>query len=74
MTGAWEMPEELRLIQDTARRFMQHDVKPVEDRLEGSLATAVWTVAEGAAMVRAHDVAATVQAVRIVSEPIDGMC
>ena len=34
MTGAWEMPEELRLIQDTARRFMQHDVKPVDDRLE----------------------------------------
>jgi dihydropteroate synthase len=45
---------------------------PSEDRLEGSVATAVWAVAEGAAMVRVHDVAATVQAVRIVSEPIDG--
>jgi dihydropteroate synthase len=39
---------------------------PVEDRLEGSLATAVWSVAMGAAMVRVHDVAATRQAVRIV--------
>jgi dihydropteroate synthase len=46
---------------------------PLEDRLEGSVATAVWAVAEGAAMVRVHDVAATVQAVRIVSEPIDGI-
>jgi dihydropteroate synthase len=44
---------------------------PVEDRLEGSLATAVWAVAEGAAVIRAHDVAATVQAVRIVSEPVE---
>ena len=34
MTGAWELPEELRMIRDTARRFMQNDVKPVEDRLE----------------------------------------
>jgi acyl-CoA dehydrogenase len=34
MSGAWELPEELRMIRDTARRFMQHDVKPVEDRLD----------------------------------------
>jgi len=34
MNGAWELPEELRMIQDTARRFMRSDVKPVEDRLE----------------------------------------
>ncbi len=31
--GAWELPEELRQIQETARRFMQEQVKPVEDRL-----------------------------------------
>ena len=31
--GAWVLPEELRLIQDTARRFMQTEVKPVEDGL-----------------------------------------
>jgi dihydropteroate synthase len=39
---------------------------PVEDRLEGSLATAVWAVNLGAAMVRVHDVGPTVQAVRLV--------
>jgi dihydropteroate synthase len=44
---------------------------PTDDRLEGSLATAVWAVAEGAAVVRAHDVAPTVQAVRIVTQPVE---
>jgi len=39
---------------------------PPDDRLEGSLATAVVAMARGAAMVRAHDVAATVQAARLV--------
>ncbi|MHB8288469.1 MAG: dihydropteroate synthase [Acidimicrobiales bacterium] len=38
----------------------------VEHRLEGSLATAVWAMAQGAAMVRVHDVAATVQAATLV--------
>ena len=33
-----------------------------EDRLEGSLATAVWSMVHGATMVRVHDVRATVQA------------
>ena len=31
--GSWELPEDLRALQDTVRRFMQHDVKPIEDRL-----------------------------------------
>jgi dihydropteroate synthase len=43
----------------------------VDDRLEASLATAVVAVALGARMVRAHDVAATVQAVRVVGEAAD---
>jgi dihydropteroate synthase len=43
---------------------------PVDDRLEASLATAVVAVAGGARMVRAHDVAATVQAVRLVGEEV----
>jgi dihydropteroate synthase len=42
-----------------------------EDRLEGSLASVVWALSEGVAGVRVHDVAATVQAVRIVAEPVD---
>jgi len=35
---------------------------PPSERFEGSLATAVWSIAAGAAMVRVHDVKATVQA------------
>jgi len=43
------------------------DPTPPGDRLEGSLATAVWGYAAGARMVRAHDVAATVAAARAVA-------
>jgi dihydropteroate synthase len=43
---------------------------PAEDRLEGSLASAVWAAIHGAAMVRVHDVAATVDALRILQEPV----
>ncbi|MGH9279005.1 MAG: dihydropteroate synthase [Acidimicrobiales bacterium] len=39
---------------------------PVDDRLEASVATATWAMAQGARMVRAHDVAATVGAARLV--------
>jgi dihydropteroate synthase len=37
-------------------------VPPPTDRLEGSVATAVWVMRQGVAMVRVHDVAATVRA------------
>lgn len=43
---------------------------PAGDRLEGSLATAVWAMEQGAAMVRVHDVAATVQAATLVGETV----
>ena len=39
---------------------------PVEDRLEGSLAIAAFAAAQGAHMVRAHDVRATLRAVRMI--------
>lgn len=39
---------------------------PVEERLEASLATAVWAMTAGAAMVRVHDVADTVRAAALV--------
>ena len=39
---------------------------PADDRLAGSLATATWAMLAGAAMVRVHDVAATVQAATLV--------
>jgi dihydropteroate synthase len=39
-----------------------------EDRLPPSLAVGVWALAQGATMVRVHDVAATVQAARLVGD------
>ncbi|MDQ3146466.1 MAG: dihydropteroate synthase, partial [Actinomycetota bacterium] len=38
-----------------------------EDRLEASVATAVWAATKGVGMVRVHDVGATVQAMRVVA-------
>jgi dihydropteroate synthase len=40
------------------------------DRLEGSLAAATWAMSAGAAMVRVHDVRATVEAARIVGDDV----
>ena len=41
----------------------------VDDRLEASLATAVHAMAQGAAMVRVHDIGATARAVALLSSP-----
>jgi dihydropteroate synthase len=38
----------------------------VDDRLEASLALATWAMAQGASMVRAHDVGPTLEAARLV--------
>jgi dihydropteroate synthase len=38
-----------------------------DDRLEGSLAAQVWAMQQGAAMIRAHDVLAAVQAAKVVA-------
>ena len=38
----------------------------VDDRLEGSLAAAVWAADQGASIVRVHDVGPTVQAMKVV--------
>lgn len=43
---------------------------PVGERLEPSLAAAVWAMACGVSMVRAHDVKATVDAARLVSSAL----
>ncbi len=40
---------------------------PTDDRLEGSLAAAAWAFAQGAAVVRVHDVAATVGTMKVVA-------
>ena len=46
------------------------DGVPADDRLEASLATAVVAAANGARMIRAHDVLPTVHAMRIVREEV----
>lgn len=33
ITGAWELPEEFRLLRDTVHRFMATEVQPLEDNL-----------------------------------------
>lgn len=43
----------------------QHSGAPVEKRLPGSLACACWAVQNGVQIIRVHDVAATIQAVRM---------
>jgi dihydropteroate synthase len=60
------------LVGSSRKRFLGQlaagsDGEPagVEDRLEGSLATAVAAMTAGAGMVRVHDVAPTVQAARL---------
>ena len=47
------------------------EVPAAEDRVEASIATAVWCVLRGAQMVRVHDVVATVQALRLISDPVE---
>ena len=32
-SGSWELPEELRMLRDTIRRFMAEEVRPAEDKL-----------------------------------------
>ncbi len=51
---------------------LARDLVPVDERLDGSLGTATWAMAQGASMVRAHDVAATVQAATVVAGDFRG--
>ena len=43
------------------------DPVSTDDRLEASLATATWAMAQGAAMIRVHDVRASLQAAKVVA-------
>ncbi|WP_330256185.1 acyl-CoA/acyl-ACP dehydrogenase [Nocardia sp. NBC_00565] len=38
VTGAWELPEEFRLLRETVRRFMDTEVRPLEDSLAHDVA------------------------------------
>ncbi|MFW1676493.1 dihydropteroate synthase [Pontibacter sp. JAM-7] len=57
----------LPLLVGTSRKSMIGQVlnKPVEQRIIGSVATAVMAVMKGARIIRVHDVAATMDAVRM---------
>jgi dihydropteroate synthase len=57
------------VIVGTSRKSFLGGAGP-DDRLEGSLATAVWAMSQGAAMVRVHDVRPTVQAARLLGEDV----
>jgi dihydropteroate synthase len=43
------------------------DIAPAGDRLEASVATAVWAMVQGVSMVRVHDVRSTVHAATVVA-------
>jgi dihydropteroate synthase len=43
---------------------------PVDDRLEASLASAVWAMTRGAAMLRVHEVEPTIEAVRLAQDRV----
>ncbi|HVM65735.1 MAG TPA: dihydropteroate synthase [Acidimicrobiales bacterium] len=61
------------LLVGTSRKGFLGDLTggaPADDRLEASLATAVWAMTQGAGMVRVHDVAPVVQAARLVGEDV----
>jgi dihydropteroate synthase len=45
----------------------------VDERLEGSLATAAWALAQGVSMVRVHDVRETVQLRELLSAPLESV-
>jgi dihydropteroate synthase len=47
---------------------------PVDDRLDGSLATAAWAMWQGARMIRAHDVGPTARAAALVAAMEDESC
>ena len=56
------------LLAGTSRKsFLGHLLqRPVDDRLAGSLASALWAAQRGAALVRVHDVGAAVQALALL--------
>ena len=43
---------------------------PVDDRLEASLASAVWAMTRGAAMLRVHEVGPTIEALRLAEDRV----
>ncbi len=62
------------LIGTSRKRFLgQLGPTPleVEERFEGSLASAAWSMVQGVSMVRVHDVNETVQLRELLSSPLE---
>ncbi len=62
------------LIGTSRKRFLSRlgaEVLDVDQRFEGSLATAAWALVNGASMVRVHDVRAAVQLRDLLVRPLD---
>jgi dihydropteroate synthase len=62
------------LIGTSRKRFLGHlgpTPLEVEERLEGSLASAAWAMVQGVSMVRVHDVRETVQLRELLSSPLE---
>jgi dihydropteroate synthase len=61
------------LVGTSRKRFLATTASgplEVDDRFEGSLATAAWAFAHGADIVRVHDVVATVQVRELLTRPV----
>ena len=58
---------ELHAVSDARDRESDLREVPTDDRLEGSLAAAAWAFAQGVSVVRVHDVAATVDAMKVAA-------
>lgn len=64
------------LIGSSRKRFLEHlgsTALAVDERLEGSLATAAWAMVQGVTMVRAHDVLETVQLRDLLTRPFEAV-
>ncbi len=64
------------LVGTSRKRFLGDLARPplgVDERLEGSLATAAWAMLCGVDLVRAHDVVATVQLRDVMARSIEGV-
>jgi dihydropteroate synthase len=65
--SAMQSALDLPLLAGVSRKTMLGELtgKPIERRLAGSLAAALAAVAQGAKIVRVHDVAETVDALKV---------
>jgi len=63
-----------RLLAEADGPDPEADPVPVEERLDGSLASATWAMWQGARMIRAHDVGPTVRAAALVAAMEDERC